>query len=206
MGDIVDEIEVKPNRYKLILKWVIAVSGSLIATAFLVGQLKTKYVNRLDRIESNQLEMKVENRKGFTDVNARIDKIYGDGLFMFNEFQKNNNQQLNLIIDYGDDNKEMLKRMLEINRLNLESEVKKARTENPTPLLQDPKISPTPTQNDYMSEVYFIETETNDTVFNLGGATKKYINNIDKKRYEIGAITDNETYPGRYDVSYRKKR
>ena len=75
MADIVDEIEVKPSRFKLILKWVVAVSGSLIATAFLVGQLKTKYVNRLDRIESNQMEMKVENRKGFTDVNARIDKI-----------------------------------------------------------------------------------------------------------------------------------
>ena len=127
LADIVDEIDVKPNKTKLILKWVIGISGTLIATAFLLGQLKMKRINRLDRIETNLVEIKAENRKGFTDVNARIDKVYDDGLFMFNEFQKNNNQQLNLIIDYGDDNKEMLKRMLEINRLNLESQVEKAK-------------------------------------------------------------------------------
>ena len=85
LADIVDEIDVKPNKTKLILKWVVGISGSLIATAFLLGQLRTKHINRLDRIETNQLEMKVENRNGFNAVNARIDKGYDDGFVIFNE-------------------------------------------------------------------------------------------------------------------------
>lgn len=157
MADIVDEIEVKPNRIKLVLKWVVAVSGSLIATAFLIGQLKAKHLNRLDRIETNLVKIEIKQTTDFNDVNTRIDKVYDDGLIMFNEFQKHNNQQLNLIIDYGGSNKDMVKRMLEINTLNLESSIKKAKTENLAPLVQELEI----------------EVETNDTVSNLIGATKK---------------------------------
>ena len=113
LADIVDEIDVKPNKTKLILKWVIGISGSLIATAFLLGQLRTKHINRLDRIETNQLEMKVENRKGFSDVNVRIDKVSDDY------------------------HKDMLELMLEINRINFESKIEKAKNENVTPLVRE---------------------------------------------------------------------
>lgn len=205
MADIVDEIEIKPNKIKLVLKWVVAVSGSLIATAFLLGQLKIKHINRLDRIQTDLVEIKVKQITGFNDVNTRVDKVYEDGLLLFNEFQQHNNQQLDLIIDYGSSNKDMLKRMLEINRLNLESSVEKAKSENPAPLVQDLEIGVIPMQKDYMSEVHFIEVEGSDTIFHLSGATKKYINNIDRKLYEVGAMIESPQYPGRFDVSYRNK-
>ena len=216
LADIVEEIDVKPNKTKLILKWVIGISGSLIATAFLIGQLKTKHINRLDRIETNQLEMKVENRNGFNAVNARIDKVYDDGLVMFNEFKKNNNQQLNLIIDYGDDNKDMLKRMLEINTLNLESQIERAKNQNLVinPPMEQPVIGVRPqsdvqfevvSDDPYFGEAQFIEVETQDTLFQINGATKEYINSIDKKKYKLGAVIESQEYPGRYDFSYRNK-
>jgi len=208
IADIVDEIDVKPNKTKLILKWVLGISGSLIATAFLLGQLRTNHINRLDSIETNLVEMKVENRKGFTDVNTRIDKVYDDGLIMFNEFQKNNNQQLNLIIDYGDDNKDMLKQLLEFGRISFESQIERAKNENVAPMAQEPskELEIVTKPMDYISEVHFIEVETSDTVFYLTGATKKYINKIDRNKYEVGAALRNEWYPDLYDVSYRKKR
>jgi hypothetical protein len=195
MADIVDEIEIKPNRIKLVLKWVVAVSGSLIATAFLLGQLKVKHINRLDRIQTDLVEIKVKQTTGFNEVNTRIDKVYDDGILMFNEFQANNDKKLGLIIDYGGTNGDLLKRLLEINTLNLEPQIEKAKNGNVAPLVQD-----------YMGEVNFIEVETSDTIFGLSGATIKYINTIDRNRYEVGAITESQQYPGRFDVSYRKKR
>ena len=192
--DIVEEIDIKPNKSKLILKWVIGISGSLIVTAFLLGQLKMKRINRLDRIETNLVEMKAENRNGFNDVNTRIDKVYDDGLIMFKEFQNNNNKQFELMIDYGDSNKNMLKLMLEISRINFESQIVKAKNENVTPLMQEPtkELEIVTKPMDYIGEIHFIEVETNDTVFHLTGATKKYVNNIDRNKYDVGAVLNNK--------------
>ena len=36
VNDIVENIEIKPNKNKLILKWVISIAGSLIAVAFVL--------------------------------------------------------------------------------------------------------------------------------------------------------------------------
>ena len=211
LADIVDEIDVKPNKTKLILKWVIGISGSLIATAFLLGQLKMKRINRLDRIETNQLEMKVENRNGFNNVNARIDKVYDDGVVMFNDFQVSNNKQLELIIDYGQDNKEMVKKILEINTLERKQSVaiqaEQAKNENlvigvrPQSDVSFEVVSDDP----YFGEAQFINVETQDTLFQVSGATKEYINSIDKNKYKLGAVIESPDYPGRYDFSYRNK-
>jgi len=211
LADIVEEIDVKPNKTKLILKWVIGISGSLIATAFLLGQLKMNHINRLDRIETNLVEMKVENRTGFNDVNIRIDKVYDDGLVMFNDFQESNSKQLELIIDYGQDNKEMLKKMLEINTLerkkNITIQAEQAKNENPViDVRPQSDVSFEIVSGDqYFGEAQFIEVETRDTLFQIRGATKKYINGIDKRKYEMGAVIESQDYPGRYDFSYRNK-
>ncbi len=205
IADIVDEIEIKPSKTKLVLKWVLAVSGSLIATAFLLGQLKVKHINRLNRIQTDLVEINVKQTTGFNDINTRIDKIYDDGIIMFNEFQEHNTKQLGLIIDYGNSNKDMLKRMLEINRFNPKSSIEKAKTENLAPVQQDLEFGVMPMQKDYMGEVHFIDVQTNDTTFHLTSATKKYINNIDRKLYKVEAIIESPQYPGRFDVTYRNK-
>ena len=52
VNDIVDEIDVKPNKWKLIVKWVVGISGSLIIAAFAFGQFKASFFNRLDKLEA----------------------------------------------------------------------------------------------------------------------------------------------------------
>jgi len=46
-----------------------------------------------------------------------------------NEFQENNNKKLELIIDYGGTNNDLLKKMLDITTMNLESQIEKAKNE-----------------------------------------------------------------------------
>lgn len=218
VNDIVDEIDVKPNRTKLILKWVLGVSGSLIAAAFIFGQIKMKHLNRLDSIETEMLKQTTainEIKANNIQTNTRIDKVYDEGFTMFSDFQEYNKLQLELIIDYGQDNKELLKKMLEVNSLEREQSMRmrmeQAKTENPQPKLLD-DFQPTigvkpyePETEDYRSLIHFIEVEGNDTIFNLTAAKMSYIDKIDRNIYEVGAIIENPEHAGLYDVTYKNK-
>jgi hypothetical protein len=141
--DIVEVIDIKPNKTKVIIKWIITISLSLITMAFVFGQFKSSFFNRLDRIEKSMndgtkatTELKDEMKYSFTQVNARIDKVYTDGSKVFDDFQQYNNKQLGIIIDYGSSNKDLLKRMLEVNTIektqNVQNELEQAKKTNPT--------------------------------------------------------------------------
>jgi len=223
LNDIVDEVNIKPNKNKLVLKWVISIAGTLIALAFVLGQFQSSFFNRMDKFEETLnknteaiISMETRMINGFENVDAKFDKVYDDGLILSNDFQVFNNKQLELIIDYGSTNKDMLKRMLELNTLertrNVENQVEQAKKETfsgqktYTPVIDVKKITPEPEFKEYYGEIYFIEVATNDTTFNLTGATKRYIKNIDRNKYEVGAMIESARYPGRYDVAYRNKR
>jgi len=215
VNDIVDEVNIKPNKSKLIIKWVIGIAGSLIAVAFVLGQFKSTFFNRMDRFEESMnkntaaiesMETKMDN--SFVDVNARIDKGYTDGLDALQDYQEFNKKQLILVLDYGQTNKELLKEMLEINMQekakSVENQMNQAKNE---PISYKPEISAVPFKEvDYINMIHFIEVETKDTIFNVTGATKKFVEQIDKNKYEVGPALENERYPDLYDVSYRKKR
>jgi hypothetical protein len=225
INDIVDQIDVKPNKSKLILKWVIGVSSTLILTAFTLGQFKASFFNRMDSFEktlnNNTIainnnttaieELKTDVGKGFDNVDLKIDKVYDDALVISDDYREYNRKQLELVVDYGQENKDMLKRMLEINALEnkqaIASQVEKARKEYPEFGIGVQKIvDDIPANSDeYHNMVYFINIESNDTIFQVRGATQNFINNIDKGKYQIGAITENPDYPKRYDFSYSNK-
>ena len=209
INDIVEDIEIKPNKIKKVLKWVLSIAVGLIGIAFVLGQFKSSFFIRMDSFEINLNELKIEQNDGFNSINARIDKTYDDGVLILNEFQQNNNKKLELIIDYGNSNKDLLKQMLEITTINLESQIEKAKIENPKPVIKKPKefsIATIPMKDkSFYNKVHFISVKTNDTTFNITGATQEYINNIDKKKYEVGTIIDSDKYPKRYDFSYRNK-
>jgi len=217
VNDIVEDINIKPNKSKLIIKWVISIAGSLIVLAFIFGQFKSSFFNRMDNFEEtlNKSTTAVEQLKtdmnaGFENVNIKIDKIYSDGLIIFNGFQEYNNAQLGLIVDYGNGNKDMLKRMLEISAMKQQQDVETQieTTKNESVITEKPEFSIAVkpfNPKDYIGMVHFIEVESNDTIFHLTGATEDFINKIDRKKYEVGAITENSTHPGLYDLSYRNK-
>ncbi len=134
MGDIftdfVDDISIKPKKSKTVIKWVIRISVLLITGAFIAGQFKISRMNKINQLEKSLndntkaiLELKSETNKNFLILDAKIDKVYDDGLKTFNDFQSFNNEQLKLIIDYGQTNKELVKKMLEVNSMKKTEEI-----------------------------------------------------------------------------------
>jgi len=228
VNDIVDEVSIKPNKSKRIIRIVISVASSLVVLAFAFGQFKSSFFNRMDSLEEklDRQTVAVEQlssdmNAGFDAVDTKIDKVYTDGLTIFNNFQEYNDAQLGLIIDYGSGNKDMLKRMLEISSMKqtqqVESQIETAKKE-PTykgevefiPIDEEGRnlsIAVTSLRDaPFMSESISIEVETNDTTFYISGATKKYYDGINKNKYDVGALIESAKYPNRYDFAYRNKR
>lgn len=215
INDIVDDIDIKPNKTKLVIKWIISITGSLIAIAFILGQFKSSFFNRMDTFETslnkqtiavNELQVNVNN--GFDDVDIRIDKIYTDGFTSFKEYQDFNKEQLLLVLDYGQSNKDLLRRMLELNATeksrDIETQLEQAKNDVVRPegkIIVKQKLKVI----DYLELTHMVEVETGDTIFNLIAATKEYINNIDKNKYEIDTMVENQKYFNLYNVTYRNK-
>ena len=176
VNDIVDEVNIKPNKTKQIIKIVVSVACSLIVLAFAFGQFKSSFFNRMDSLEEKVdkqtiavEQLSTDMNAGFDAVDTKIDKIYSDGLTIFNNFQEYNDAQL-------EDGREVSIAV--------------------TSLRDEP----------FMNEAISIEVETNDTIFHITGALKRYYESIDKNKYEVGALTNSQKYPNRYDFAYRNKR
>jgi hypothetical protein len=217
-NDIIDEINIKPNKTKLILKWVIGISSTLIVMAFTLGQFKASFFTRMDTFETtlnkNTIaveELKTEMKKEFADVDLKINKIYDDVVIISDDYREYNNKQLELIIDYGQENKDMLKRMLEINAIenkqSIANQVSEAKIEKSKYNIGVHRVvNHLPVKkNDYHNMTYLIDVTTNDTIFEVKGATQNYINNVDEEKYQIGAITKSQDHSNRYDFSYYNK-
>ena len=106
--DIAQDIEVKPNKSKLVLKWVVRIAVILICGAFIFGQLKIKSLNKVNTFEKSLQEntkaiqdLNTKVVDGFKAVNGRIDKVYDDGNKSFNDYVTFNKEQLKMVIDYG---------------------------------------------------------------------------------------------------------
>jgi hypothetical protein len=104
LDDIVDEIEIKPNKSKLIIKWIVGVSLTLIVSAFTVGEVKSNFFNRLDNIEEK-----------IDETNKKIDKVDADINKKLDETIIINNGQHMMMIEYGNYDKEMLKKFINMN-------------------------------------------------------------------------------------------
>ena len=149
--DIVEEVEIKPSKSKVVLKWTVRVAILLIGFAFAYGQLKTTNLVKKNEMESTLndntkaiSQLKSEMNAGFTQVNNRIVKVYDDGYNAFNKFQEYNRKQFEIIIDYGNQDKAMLKRILELSTMEqtriIESDINKAKHDSLT--IKATKITP----------------------------------------------------------------
>jgi len=146
LTDVIEDVQIKPAKMKLVLKWTISIAMSAIVIAFTFGQIKTARINKLNSLENlldanteAMIELRTEMKVGFDEVNVRINKIYDDGYKAFNNFQQFNNKQLGLIIDYSNTNKGMLKEMLELKSMEqtiqLENTIEKAKKETYVPTI-----------------------------------------------------------------------
>ena len=213
LNDIVNEIDIKPNKSKIYIKWIIGIASSLITIAFVLGQFKSSFFNKMDNLEMGLKEnteaissMENEMNDGFKVVDYKIDKIYDDAFSMFDDYQEYNKKQLELVIDYGQENKDLLKKMLDLNTIenkqNLELRLEQAKNHNfdYQSTINIKKIKP-----DYINLEIFIAVNGNDTIFNVIGVTNDYIKKIDRDKYVVGNITKNLYNPILFNLSYRNK-
>ena len=147
-SEITDDINIKSTKSKIVLKWVIRIAIFLITAAFVLGQFKIKSLNKITNIEKSLQEntkavvdLNKKTEDGFNAVNGRINKVYDDGLKAFTDFQEYNKKQLNLIIDYGQTNKSILKQILDVNSLektkSIEGQIERAKTLPPVVVPKD---------------------------------------------------------------------
>jgi len=127
MKDLINETidKIAGIKNKLIVKWIVAFIIVAITFSYLLGQFNNAFFSRLDSIEQGLLDnitliktLNKENIKSHEKMMLDIIEINDNNLKKFQQFQLFNNKQLELIIDYSSENKELLKKMLEINRLN----------------------------------------------------------------------------------------
>ena len=215
VSEIFFDSDVNETRSKKIIKWLIRASITLIGAAFVFGQFKMTHLNRLDKIEEKtdrNIELTIDLKdymdNEFNNVNRRIDKIYSDGYNAFNNFQEQNQKQLELIIDYGGENKDMLKRMLEINHIQtnreIENQLFRQIPQNlaPNNFVEDRNVL---FDQQEMGVGYIVPQGNNDTIFLVRGATNEYLDSLKKLGYNIGSITTNTQSPHLIDFRYIKK-
>ena len=214
INDIVEDVNIRPNKTKIVFRWILIVAVTLIGLAFAFGQFKSSFFNRMDGFEGklNEQTIKVEQMQtqittGFNNVDIKIDKVYTDGFTAFEEYHNFNKEQLLLVLDYGQINKDLLKRMLELNAQEetrkVDTQLEQTKTDKPEgQIIVRPIKSKT---QQYLKLEPIVSINTKDTVFYLTGATKEYINNINKTKYNVGTISKNFKYSDLYDVTYRNK-
>lgn len=206
--DIFNDIEFKGNKANIILKWVIAIAISAVVVAFILGQWKMRHLNKLENIEKLANENKKALIAGFRDLNAKIDNIYNVGLEGFEEYRIFNNQQLELIIEFGQSNekanRDLLTRMLRMNSeekaRQIENQIEKKRREMPKPV-----IGVKPMDLKLPSEAVFTNVETNISVYYADGAPENYLDTLNLAKYEILEKKKSEKHEGLYDFTYKDK-
>ncbi|MDX1285707.1 MAG: hypothetical protein R3182_11875, partial [Draconibacterium sp.] len=105
--------------------------------------MKTNFFNKIANIEKSQTEMRIEMQTNFAELNQKIDNMYEAGLEGFESYRIFNNQQLELIIEFGQSsekaNQELLKRMLSMNSeekaRDIEQQIEEAKKNRPQPTI-----------------------------------------------------------------------
>lgn len=215
--DIIENVVIKPNKFKLILKWVVSISVTLISGAFIIGQFQNSRLNRLESFEkalnSNTNateELRKEVSDGFTSIDLKIDKVYSDGYSIFNDYQQYNKKQLELIIDYGNKDRDMLKRILDLasteTQMKVQTEIEQAKKNKPPEISIGVRPSSQTSSNRQYNNIHqTINKETGDTIFHVIGATMEFIKTINKNRYTVGEPIQNTQNINRFDVIYVNK-
>lgn len=121
VGEFFEDIEVNPKKSKKIIKWIVYLSLFLIMGAFTTGQILTNKTNKLNSIEfqvksvdSKISKLNIKTDSGFKAIDKKLEDGYKNGLIIMNSYQDHVQGQLELLVDYGSENKELLKSALKL--------------------------------------------------------------------------------------------
>lgn len=203
--EIFNDIKFNGDKTTIIVKWVVGLAIAIIIGVYVLGEIKNKFINKIIAIEALtkenvrrniSIEVKLgEIKTEINNVNKSINGIYLEGAEIFNDYRNFNNNQLNLIIDYGQNNKTLLKEILKIKsdemNINLKNDLNVNKHEKPN-------IQPT-NNNDKSQLVY-----ENESV------RKYYVNDVpedyvDTLKYIIINKTPSNKHNDLYNFEYKEK-
>jgi len=219
--NFLENVQFIGGKTNVLIKWLIAISVAAITVAFAVGQYKVYHTNKIDDIESlaikgmnktEQLEKTMND--GFKQQNAKIDRIYDDGLKAFNEYRDFNNKQLRLIVNYCDKNKDLLKVMLDLNSKenaveiknmlkysnnydlvhNIINHRKKDTTNSKNSVLINPNIS------------IYTDSKSGTEIYYVTSAPENYLDTLNLDKFEIIEKRKSKLYEGLYNFIYKNKK
>ena len=76
IDDIVENVEIKQNKNKVVLKWVITIACSAIVIAFTFGQIKNKYLHKFEDYDKGLEKIDVvEDRIIMLEKKAEVNRI-----------------------------------------------------------------------------------------------------------------------------------
>jgi hypothetical protein len=121
VSEFFQDIEINPKKSKNIIKWIVYISLFLIMGAFTTGQILTNKINKLNKIETqvSSIDKKItilsiKTDSAFKSVDKKFQDGYSNGLDIMDNYQEHVQSQLELLVDYGSENKELLKSALKL--------------------------------------------------------------------------------------------
>jgi hypothetical protein len=128
--EFIDDVTINPSKAKIVIKWILYLSFAGIAGAFTLGIMKSDRINKINNIEKqviatqstiNAIDKKINNLNtkvdsGFKDVKLELAKSYINTATLLNTYQGFVQGELELLIDYGRENKGLLKSALALKQ------------------------------------------------------------------------------------------
>lgn len=75
LNDIIDDVVIKPNKTKIIIKWILRIAIFAIVAAFIIGQFKVTTINKINEIEKNGIDNKNAILDLENEMKNRFDKV-----------------------------------------------------------------------------------------------------------------------------------
>jgi hypothetical protein len=211
LSNIFNDIEFKGNKATTILKWVVGVAGTAVIGAFTIGSVKTNLYNKMDTVIANQTALETKVETGFNNLNAKLDAMYDAGLQGFEEYRIFNNEQLELIIEFGQSNEkanqELLTRMLKMNSREkaqqIENQIEQSRRKT---YKGEVEFVPIPDEYDRLpSQAVVTEVATGLSTYYVNGAPENFLDSLNLQKYRITDKQKSERYEGLYNFTYVDK-
>ena len=207
LSNIFNDIEFKNNKNNTIIKWIVSVALFAIISAFTIGQIKTKFFQRLNDIEilakqnKNDLNKLRNNIKlEIKVINGKIENIYNVGIKEFEEYRIFHSKQLEMVIEFGQNDKNANKELLiKILRLNSKENAKQIESQ----INLSKSISK---KNGLPTLATITNYETGVVTYYVNSAPENYLDTLNLSRFILIEKIRSKEYDELFDFIYIKPK
>lgn len=207
-------IAVNPVMLKIIFEWGFSLFIAIGGGAYAWGVHKSnknndKIEQKIENLQATVISYHQDDVVNYQNLKSSIKKVYNDGYELYNNNQKFEQRQFNLLIDYGTSNKSLLKQILKDNQEQKNEDVLNYVERSKSSIDTAESINKKNGKNIIIgrklsSTINIININGNDTTFMITDVDINYIDNVLKSKYnikEIKPININKLF----NVIYRRK-